>query len=441
MKIALKCLLFIAVEIVLTCSLFSQTDSSARKADSLNTLILQDYNKKVNEFNQQRIVDSIHMANLEKELGSLKTTDYLRKEDIEKQIRQIKEKDSARIAQKKARIDPLRQTVKGYPVEGFFNDTLFFIYNRSGGFTAQDRALAISQRIKNAAQKARFKPDSIRLAESETSIEILYDEKVLMSISENDAIWNNMSKQELAQENLKIIQEAIKKYKSETSLTVLAKEIAMALMVILIGLTLIYLNVRLFNWLAKKISQQKDKLFKGIKIREYTLLDSSKEVSLLLSVNSFFKWVVILLIVYLALPIIFGLFPWTENFAQTLFEYVLSPVKKIGSALWHYLPDLITIIVIVFIFRYVLQFLYFLRTEIEKGNLRLPGFYTDWANPTYQIIRILVIAFMLVVIFPYLPGSNSPVFQGVSVFLGFLFTFGMIQILSVSFRMRNQCKL
>jgi small-conductance mechanosensitive channel len=62
--------------------------------------------------------------------------------------------------------------------------------------------------------------------------------------------------------------------------------------------------------------------------------------------------------------------------------------------------------------------------EIERGALKIPGFYIDWANPTYQIIRVLFLAFMLIVIFPYLPGSNSPVFKGVSVFLGVLFTFG-----------------
>jgi small-conductance mechanosensitive channel len=140
--------------------------------------------------------------------------------------------------------------------------------------------------------------------------------------------------------------------------------------------------------------------------------------------------VIIILIVYLALPIIFGLFPWTENYAKTLFGYVLNPLQKIGLGIWHYLPNLITIIIIVFIFRYVLRFLYFLRTEIENGNLRLPGFYADWANPTYQLIRILIVAFMLIVIFPYLPGSNSPIFKGVSVFLGFLLTFGSAGSLS-----------
>jgi small-conductance mechanosensitive channel len=65
-----------------------------------------------------------------------------------------------------------------------------------------------------------------------------------------------------------------------------------------------------------------------------------------------------------------------------------------------------------------------LKDEIANENLKFAGFYPDWANPTFQIIRVMIYAFMIVVIFPYLPGSDSPIFKGVSVFLGFLFTFG-----------------
>jgi small-conductance mechanosensitive channel len=79
---------------------------------------------------------------------------------------------------------------------------------------------------------------------------------------------------------------------------------------------------------------------------------------------------------------------------------------------------------IVLVFHYVLKGLKYIRKEIEREALRIPGFYPDLANPTFQIARVLIYAFMVVVIFPFLPGSNSPVFQGVSVFLGVLFTFG-----------------
>ena len=62
--------------------------------------------------------------------------------------------------------------------------------------------------------------------------------------------------------------------------------------------------------------------------------------------------------------------------------------------------------------------------------MTIPGFYPDWANPTYQIARVLILAFMLIVIFPYMPGSDSQIFKGVSVFLGVLFTFGSAGALS-----------
>ena len=137
-----------------------------------------------------------------------------------------------------------------------------------------------------------------------------------------------------------------------------------------------------------------------------------------------------MLAIYITLPILFGIFPWTKDVADTLFGYILNPVKKIAGGLWRYLPNLITIIVIIIVFRYLLKGIHFLKNEIEKGNLHLPGFYPDWANPTYQIVRVLVVAFMIIVIFPYIPGSDSPVFRGVSVFLGFLFTFGSAGSLS-----------
>ena len=126
----------------------------------------------------------------------------------------------------------------------------------------------------------------------------------------------------------------------------------------------------------------------------------------------------------MALTILFSIFPWTENIAKVLFSYIVNPIKKMLTGFWNYLPDLMTVIVIIVVFHYVLKGFHFLKTEIEKENLRLPSFYPEWANPTYQIIRIFLYAFMLVAIFPYLPGSDSHIFQGVSVFLGFLFTFG-----------------
>jgi small-conductance mechanosensitive channel len=408
----------------------AQSDTLNKKDDSVNSSIIQSFNKKLTLIEGQRVSDSIKRATLELQISSLKTTDNLKKEELQKQLQALNDKESKRIAEKKAQIDSMRLTAKGYPVVGFFDDTLFTIYSKLGSFSAKDRADAISARIKNISDNYSFKGDSLIITEAETTVDLVYGESIIMSVSENDALWNNSTKLELSKKYQSLISEAVASYLKETSISTLAKEIGLALLVLIIMGTLIAYVRKFFFWTAMKIKQQEDKRIHGIKIRDFTLFDANQQVNVLLNANTILKWVLILLLVYIALPILFGIFPWTKDFAGTLFGYILNPLKKILLGFWNYLPNLITILVIIFVFRYVLKGIHFLKREIEKGNLELSGFYPDWANPTYQIIRVIVFAFMVVVIFPYLPGSDSPVFQGVSVFLGFLFTFGSAGSLS-----------
>jgi small-conductance mechanosensitive channel len=103
---------------------------------------------------------------------------------------------------------------------------------------------------------------------------------------------------------------------------------------------------------------------------------------------------------------------------------VISPAKAVVQGVVGYLPNLFTVIVIYFFTRYAIKGVKYLANEVEAGNLPITGFYSDWARPTYNIIKFLLYAFMLIVVFPYLPGSGSPAFQGVSVFLGILFSLG-----------------
>jgi small-conductance mechanosensitive channel len=60
----------------------------------------------------------------------------------------------------------------------------------------------------------------------------------------------------------------------------------------------------------------------------------------------------------------------------------------------------------------------------------LSGFHADWAMPTYSIVRFILYAFMFVLIFPYLPGSDSNIFRGVSVFLGLLISLGSSSVIA-----------
>lgn len=408
----------------------AQNDSVARQNDSLNSSILKSFNRKLNEIEQFRIADSINKANLEKQIASLQNNDNVKKEELEKQLQSLRDKEALRYEEKKKQVDSLRRTAKAYPVIGFFQDTLFYIYNKSGSFTAQDRANAVDARVDELSDVFRFQRDSLKVVRGDVTTDVVFHDKIILSVSDNDAIWENSTRDALATEYKDIVANEVIKYQKETSFKTLAKEIGLALLLIILFVLIIKYIIKLFRWTRHKIISQKDEQIKGVRIKNYTLFDASSEVNFFLNINNILKWLLIILAVYIALPVIFGIFPWTKNFAATLFGYILDPIKKIGIAFWDFVPKLITIIVILFVFRYVFKGLRFIKDEIKNEQLKIPGFYPDWANPTYQIIRVLLFAFMVIIIYPYLPGSSSPVFKGVSVFLGFLFTFGSAGSLS-----------
>jgi small-conductance mechanosensitive channel len=84
----------------------------------------------------------------------------------------------------------------------------------------------------------------------------------------------------------------------------------------------------------------------------------------------------------------------------------------------------------VFVTRYVIKFIKLIFNEIETERVTFPQFPSEWAKPTFKIVRFLTIVFATIVIFPYLPGSDSPIFRGVSIFLGILFSLGSTSAVS-----------
>ena len=142
------------------------------------------------------------------------------------------------------------------------------------------------------------------------------------------------------------------------------------------------------------------------------------------------RLIIVILLVYLAFPILFLIFPRTKPIATELLSYVINPLQSILMAFVHYIPNLLTIAVIYAFTHYIVKLIKFIGNEIGNGNFTIKGFYPEWAMPTYNIVRVLLYAFMFIVVFPYLPGSDSKVFQGVTVFVGVLFSFGSSSAIS-----------
>lgn len=412
--------------LMLSCSIasYGQTDSIVQKNDSINNIALNEYNQKLGEVEKLRVADSIKKAELESQLLKLKTTDNLQKEDLLQQLKSIEENEKKRIEDKKTHIESLRNTAKGYPVIGAMKDTLFLIYSKIGASTPKERAINISRKIEKLYEDDFLKADSILVMKSENTFDIIYGEIIIMSISENDAIWYGKGMPELAQSFKETIKNSIVEAKNENSWLKLIARIGLVLLVIGIAWAMIWLIGKGYSKLLLFINSKKDKWLKNLSYKDYTFLTAEQELQVVLFLVKIFRWFVYAVLLYITLPIIFSIFPFSRDWADALFHLIWSPFKGVLIAIWEYLPNLFSILVIYFVMKYVIRFVRYIFHEIEAEKLKLSGFHADWAMPTYSIVNFLLYAFMFVLIFPYLPGSDSNIFKGVSVFIGVLFSLG-----------------
>lgn len=367
--------------------------------------------------------DSVSLAAVRQELAAAK----LNEANLRMEIEQIKQAayaaDSLKLAGQKQRIDSLRQEVTGVPVvvEG---DTLFYFYAKRGGHTPQQRAENVAADIAELGKLLNLQPDSVYVESSDIVTDVMYKGKVLVSFTDMDGLWENCTRDQLAADKRLVIMEKLHQMKESHGLLQLGKRIVYFILV-LVGQ---YLLFRVTNWLFRKLKLRIVRLrntrLKPFSIQDYELLDTLKQVKLLVFLASLVRYVIMFLQLLLTVPLLFSIFPQTKDLAYQLFSYIWNPVKSIFIGVVDYIPNLFTIFIIYMAVKYLVRLFRYLADEVQSERLKLRGFYPDWAIPTYHIIRFLLYAFMLAMIYPYLPGSNSGVFQGISVFVGLIVSLG-----------------
>lgn len=435
----LKSILILIVICFITISAFSQDktakDTSAGKKNpvSIDTLkadsLSNETQLKLLHQQQMQHMDSLIKIQLQKELEDA-GDDQQKAAELEAKLNEITINDSLRKVEQLRNISKLKKNAIGYPVT-LINDTLFIIYTKTGSFNSKDRAAAITLRIKKLYDDPFFNPDSLRVVETEYGNDIVYNnESVIISVNNLDALWFDKESKQLAEEYIATIKDEIEKVRSDNSVINWLKRIGLVVLIIVLLSVLIISIGKLFKRLELYLHKNKEKYFKGFTIRNIKLLTPNHQLKFALRAVNIMRVIVIILVIYFSLPVLFSVFPKTKAYTNTLLGWVLTPAGKALAAILDYLPNLFTVIVIYFIFRYALKGVKYFFDEIQNGNINITGFHSDWALPTFNIVKFLLYAFMVVLIFPYLPGSGSPAFQGVTVFIGVLFSLGSSNAIS-----------
>ena len=371
----------------------------------------------------KRDSDSAYVANLQKTLEEARLNEANMRMEMEQMKLQMAAADSVKYAQQRQRIDSLRQFTKGIPVVAD-DDTLFYLFTKRGGYTPQQRAQMTGAAIEELGRRFNLRPDFVSIDHSDIVSDLMYGNKVLLSLTDQDALWEGISRDSLAKERQQNVVTKLHEMKAEHGLWRMVKRVLYFILVI-VGQ---YFLFRLTNWLFRKLKTRilrlKDTKIRPVSIQGYELLDAQKQANLLVFLAGIGRYILMGLQLLITIPLIFIIFPQTEGLAYRILGYIWNPIRGIFVGIIDYIPKLFTIIVIWYAVRYLVRLVHYLAREIEAGRLKFNGFYPDWAMPTFHIVRFLLYAFMIAMIYPYLPGSDSGVFQGISVFVGLIVSLG-----------------
>jgi small-conductance mechanosensitive channel len=296
-------------------------------------------------------------------------------------------------------------------------------------YPAERRAAAIAERIAALAADRRIPVESLVVRETPLAAVLVAKDRQVVSIVDADAQIEGVGRAVLAEAYRRQIAVAIERFRHDREAPVLWRNIARAAAATLVLVLALWLGLRLLRSTRRILDQRyrariRDVQFQTIEImRAEHLWKGLHRAFIGLGV------VAVVLLGYAYLNYVLLLFPWTRGLGTRLSDVLLGPVAALGLGALRYIPDLVFLLILALLTRALLRVVHVFFGRLGDGTLRVGDFDPDWAVPSDRIVRIVIIAFALVVAYPHIPGSGSEAFKGISLMIGLIFSLGSSSVI------------
>ncbi len=291
-------------------------------------------------------------------------------------------------------------------------------------FPSEQRAKEVSGKIKQAAANYSIQPEMVKIVDENSHSTIYAGNQLIIRIFDADAAVESIHRDLLAQTIQLSIKSAIKTYRDERSRPVVIKHIKQALLATLILIALLFALLWLIKRMDIALQNRIKKRIESVENISFNLIKSNQIWRIFHVLIKTLRIIVILFTIIFFADYVLSLFPWTNAFSKYTLNLIIEPIKNIGTAFVNYIPKFVFLIFIYFITKYILKLIKLFFIGIDEGNIKLKDFNPEWSMSTFKIVRAFIIVFAIVISYPYIPGSDSVAFKGVSVFVGVLFSLG-----------------
>jgi small-conductance mechanosensitive channel len=302
---------------------------------------------------------------------------------------------------------------------------LFAVFTSHESLNPKQRVENASNILRQLASDPNFDVASIKTAESADGTSILAGDKLVVTVTNADAkAAGDRSSSQLARDYAAKIRLALAERIQETSSQSIAQGLAMSAGLTVLLVLCFAVIARSGSYLCQRVRNWEGVRLKGIRIQKAELLGPKSMTELVLSGIKLFQFILFVLLILCYSFQILLQFPTTQGTAKAIVANALVPLSDIGEEVLAYSPSLL-VLLFIFVASYALvSFSAFFFSAVSDRSITLADFDPDWGEPTYKIVRFLIIALGMMIALPYVPGWESPAFKQIGLILGILISLG-----------------
>jgi small-conductance mechanosensitive channel len=320
------------------------------------------------------------------------------------------------------------QDVATAPVE--LDGAVLFHVRGTSSFPAEARARVIQERIEAVARDASVQVDSLQVVQREGTLQIVAGDRLIVGVVEADAGLEGVTAAELAVAHLIRLRQAVADYRVARSAPALRRSALATVAATFLFVLSIGVAVWFWRGLDRRLTARFHARVHTVGIQSFEVMRADRIWRALRSGLYGLRTLVLIAISLTYVAYVLARWPWTRGLSRDLVAVALDPLELIGRGVVAHIPSLVFLAVLFYVFRFCLKVLRLFFEAVGRGTVTLGGFDAEWAQPTYKIVRVAVVAFGLIVAYPYIPGSQSAAFKGVSLFIGVVFSLGSSSAIS-----------
>jgi small-conductance mechanosensitive channel len=287
----------------------------------------------------------------------------------------------------------------------------------------------IADRIVGAAGDAHVTEAAVRV-EGAGPLRIMAADHPIMAVVEADAAVEGVTPMALAAAHAQSVGEAIAAYRHARSRAALSRALLATTAATFALGVIVALLIWFWRWFDAVVRRRVQARIHTVGIQSFEVVRAEQLRARLQTALLVVRATIVAACVLVYGGFVLGRWPATRGFSRSVAGFALEPLRTMGSGLVAAVPRLVFLAVLFVVVRITLRLIRLFFESVRRGAVTLSGFDAEWAPPTYKIVRVAVVAFALIVAYPYIPGSQSEAFKGVSLFVGVLFSLGSSSAIS-----------